>query len=479
MRSPHAAAPSSDEASLSQATAIRTDPSSLASQTIDELDAAICRLAGHLNAESYRLLVLVRALDERMGWSKWSFPNCAEWLAWRCGLSLSAAREKVRTAHALRDLPQISAAFRDGRLSYSKVRALTRAAHAHDEDLLLAYALEATAAQVEERCRQIRNVAPESVDGARRAWERRSLSVWRNPANGTLKISVELPADDGELIVRALDRAVEMGEVARGPEVGGDGWRAQQADALVAVALAYLQPQSKAPAATADHHQIVVHIDETALRGGAGRSDVPLETIKRLTCEGSLIPLIENERGTPVAVGRRQRAVPTMLKRALRSRDRGCTFPGCQRSRYVDAHHIRHWADGGETTLDNLTLLCSYHHRLLHEGGFRIGHDGDGALHFRRPDGRVIPRFGYQSSDMLDDDAYPSAEGFSPPNTTTQTSTDGRAPRDVSHTGTPAEVREPRPKYLVARPAHRPAAWAHRVIGRRTRLSTRPPNAIE
>jgi hypothetical protein len=95
--------------------------------SIDDLDAAICRLARNLNAESYRMLVLVREFDERFGWHKWSFPNCAEWLAWRCGLSLSAAREKVRTAHALRRLPAIAAAFADGRLSYSKVRALTRA----------------------------------------------------------------------------------------------------------------------------------------------------------------------------------------------------------------------------------------------------------------------------------------------------------------------------------------------------------------
>ena len=141
-------------------------PASAASaqRSIDELDTAICRLARNLNVESYRMLVLVREFDDRFGWHKWSFPNCAEWLAWRCGLSISAAREKLRTAHALRGLPAISVAFADGRLSYSKVRALTRAAHDHDEDLLLAYALQATAAQVEERCRQIRNSVPESAE---------------------------------------------------------------------------------------------------------------------------------------------------------------------------------------------------------------------------------------------------------------------------------------------------------------------------
>ena len=469
---------SSALASPRGASPIHTDPTALAAQSIDELDAAICRLARHLNSESYRLLVLVRALDERMGWAKWSFPNCAEWLAWRCGLSLSAAREKVRTAHALRDLPQISAAFRDGRLSYSKVRALTRAASAQDEDLLLAYALEATAAQVEERCRQIRNIAPESVDVARRAWERRSLSVWRNPASGTLRVTVEVPVEDGELIVRALDRAVEDGEVASGPEFGGAGWHAQQADALVAVARAYLEPhvtdavgvtesRDQTPEQTnpgesvrqrtsiGDHYQVVVHVDETALRGGPGRSDLPLETIKRLTCSGSMIAVVDDERGSPLAVSRRRRTVSTTLMRALWSRDRGCSFPGCERSHYVDAHHIHHWANGGATSLENLTLLCSYHHRLLHEGCFRIGHDTDGSLSFRRPDGRAIPRFGYRAADWLDDgvddcvdddgangdhagrdiDGHPSAEAFA------------SAHRDAEQPS--AEVRESRATYLA------------------------------
>ena len=147
------------------------------SQTIDDLDAAICTLAATLNAETHRLLTLVREFDDRMGWAKWSFRSCAEWLAWRCGISLSAAREKVRTAQALRNLPAIGAAFAEGRLSYSKVRALTRVVEGHDEDLLLGYALQSTAAQVEERCRQIRNGRPESASIAQRAWERRAVAL--------------------------------------------------------------------------------------------------------------------------------------------------------------------------------------------------------------------------------------------------------------------------------------------------------------
>ena len=192
--------------------ASRPDPE----RSIDELDAAICRLASRINAVNYRLLVLVREFDDRMGWAKWSFPSCAEWLSWRCGISLSAAREKVRTAQALRELPAISLAFREGRLSYTKVRALTRVAALHDEESLLRYALDATAPQVEERCRQIRNVHPDSVHDARRAWEARSLSAWRNAARGTLCLRVELPLEVGELVMQAIERALEQEEVADG-----------------------------------------------------------------------------------------------------------------------------------------------------------------------------------------------------------------------------------------------------------------------
>jgi hypothetical protein len=389
-------------------------------RSIDELDRDICALCSRINAETYRLLVLVREFDDRLGWAQWSFSNCSEWLAWRCGLSLSAAREKLRTAHALRALPLISKAFAAGRLSYSKVRALTRVAGRDDEDLLLAYASTATAVQVEERCRQLRNVAPDATDAARRAWERRSLTIARNDAAGTMTITLEVPVADGELVVRAIDRVVASGEADLGPEFTASGWRAQQADAMIEIARSSLSEPgtcsksgASAPAAkAADHYQVVVHVDDSALRGGAGRSDLPLETVRRLSCDGSLVTIVDNAHGRPVAVGRRQRKVTPALRRALWSRDRGCSFPGCQRKRYVDAHHIRHWANGGETTLANLTLLCTLHHRLLHEGAYTIGRDVDGAVYFARPDGRVIPCDGYRLDDQLDDScaAEPSAE---------------------------------------------------------------------
>jgi hypothetical protein len=124
--------------------------------SIDELDRAIVNLSARINAASYELLVLIRRFDERAGWVKWGFSNCTEWLHWRCDLSLSAAREKVRVAHALKTLPGIVLSFSRGELSYSKVRALTRVARSDNEDSLIAFALKTTAARVEERCRESR-----------------------------------------------------------------------------------------------------------------------------------------------------------------------------------------------------------------------------------------------------------------------------------------------------------------------------------
>jgi hypothetical protein len=141
------------------------DAASVLDPSIDELDAEICTLASQLNERTYRMLVLVHEFDDRMGWAKWGSRSCAEWLTWRCGMSLSAAREKVRTAQALRTLPALSMAFADGRLSYTKVRALTRVAHLRDEDSLLDYALRVTAPQVEERCRQSEGARASGGDG--------------------------------------------------------------------------------------------------------------------------------------------------------------------------------------------------------------------------------------------------------------------------------------------------------------------------
>ena len=142
--------------------------------SIDDLDRAIVSLAARINAETYELLVLIRQFDERAGWLQWGLANCAEWLHYRCDLSMNAAREKVRVAHALKTLPGIAARFASGTLSYSKVRAMTRVAGAHNEAELLSFALKTTTARIEERCRELRCGTVDSLSTAQRALANRS-----------------------------------------------------------------------------------------------------------------------------------------------------------------------------------------------------------------------------------------------------------------------------------------------------------------
>ena len=273
-------------------------------RSVDELDAAIGRL---VSPDERRLVSHARA-RARVRRSVRLEEVVVQEL---CGVGRVALRYLACRRRARRCAPRTRCVrcprsrrhSSEGRLSYSKVRALTRVAQIHDEDLLLAYALDATVQRVEERCRQIRNVAPDSVHHARRAWENRSLTMWRDEGRGLMRFTVEVPIDEGELIVRALDCAVAGGEVTTDldpdaiAEAKGTAWRAQQADALVAVAKSYLDGgQAPEGGATADHYQVVVHADAKSLTGGTGRADLPIETVKRLLCDCSLVTVVEDEK---------------------------------------------------------------------------------------------------------------------------------------------------------------------------------------
>ena len=189
-----------------------------------------------------------------------------------------------------------------------------------------------------------------------------------------------------------------------------------------------------------------MHADAKSLTGGAGRSDLPIATVQRLLCDCSLVTVTEDANGNPLDVGRKQRTVSTPLKRALYARDRYCTFPGCHRKRYLDGHHLEHWLHGGETKPDNMTLLCRYHHRLVHEGGFRIVKVQAGTLRFVTADGRTIPRNGYRLEDFVDDDVGAGMDdGVHGP------SWEGFCTEAVQSTGDRAEVREPAAIYRVQR----------------------------
>jgi len=369
---------------------------------IDDLDRAIVTLSARINAETYELLVLIRQFDERAGWLKWGLGSCAEWLHYRCDFSMNAAREKVRVAHALKTLPEVAAAFATGELSYSKVRAMTRVTGTHNEDELLSFALKTTTARVEERCRELKCGTADSLGGAQRAFANRSLRVSRNAERGVMTITIELPTETGELLEKALDKARDD-SVSRAEFIDAS-WSARQADAMVSMASSYLSGNAGQTRNTSDDYLVTIHVDQSALTNGIGRSSLPIESVKRLCCDGHAVILGEDENGEPLNIGRKTRTVPTAIKRALMARDKSCAFPGCHHTRFVDAHHIQHWSAGGETSLDNLMLLCSQHHKLVHEGGFAIERDYQDHWFFKRPDGRAVPACGYHTRDIMDDD---------------------------------------------------------------------------
>jgi len=231
---------------------------------------------------------------------------------------MSTAREKVRVAHALKTLPSITTAFSGGELSYSKVRALTRVAGAENEEALLGFALKTTSSRVEERCRELRCGTVASVNEANRAYTYRSLRLHRDSERGTMTITVELPLETGQLVEKALDRARDS-TASQTVELAEEGWAAQQADALVTVANAYLSGNDEPSASVSDHYQVAVHVDRSALAHDDGRSSLPIESVKRLCCDGEAVVIVENEESEPLSVGRKTRTVPTAIRRAVPS----------------------------------------------------------------------------------------------------------------------------------------------------------------
>ena len=384
-------------------------------QSLVDLAAQITELAGHLNAANYRFLSLIAEFDRREGWSDNATRSCAHWLNWKCGIALGAAREKVRTARALENLPKLSAAMSRGELSYSKARELTRVACAGTEESFLSIALHGTAEHVEKLVRYYRRAKEaEELSREQQQQANRSLTYYFDH-DGSLVLKARLPAESGALLLKALDVALQdvpwasptvdpddaPSDVPAGTPPGKyllpkESIAARRADALGLIAESFVQHGVEALRG-GDKHQIVVHVDAETLRDSvAGRCELEhgpamaAETVRRLACDASIVAILENEKGDPLNVGRKTRRIPPALQRALNARDQGCRFAGCCNKRFTDAHHIHHWTHGGETKLSNLLTLCRFHHRQVHEGNVVIHVLDDGAIRFLKPNGTAF-----------------------------------------------------------------------------------------
>jgi hypothetical protein len=337
------------------------------------------------------------------------------------GLDLGAARERVRVARALGGLPLLAQALARGELSYSKVRALTRVATPETEERLLAVGRAGTASHVERIVRGWRLV-DRKAEAREADKQHASRALWTYPdSDGMVLIRGRLTPEVGALLTQVLAAARETlyrqrrrtepdgsaaAETQEAAAPFGQQSRAtdeiptsaqQQADALALLAETALH-HGFDPGASGERYQVVVHVDVEVLAdaedpGQSALEDgtrVSAETSQRLACDASRVVMRHDAEGRLLEVGARTRTIPPALRRALQYRDRGCRFPGCG-VRFGQGHHIRHWAQGGPTTLSNLALLCRRHHRAVHEEGFQIERLASGELRVTRPDGRLIP----------------------------------------------------------------------------------------
>lgn len=399
----------------------RHDPEGRDLDEIEDLGDEIATLAAHIHAATHRLLVLIAEFDRRGGWERAGHRSCAHWLAFRTGIDLGAAREKVRTAAVLTGLPRTGASMARGELSFSQVRALSRVATAENEGDLLELARGCTTAQLERIVRAWkRGSRADEAALERERWQSRTLSVFPDD-DGMYRVHGRLPAEVGALLMRAVEAASDAlyregcAEPGARPADGerpadgarpADGERAaarRRADALGLLAERALAAgfggggdadDVPVSGTRAERYQVVVHVEAETLeaQGEPGRSQledgtrVSAETSRRIACDAGRVRVRRSADGSVLDVGRRTRTVPPALRRALDIRDGGCRFPGCG-LRFTDGHHIRHWADGGETTLANTLLLCRHHHRLVHEGGWRVEWWGEGRPAFFDPRG--------------------------------------------------------------------------------------------
>ena len=350
---------------------------SLSMEEIAAMGEAIAETAAIIDVATHRFLTQLREFDRVDGWHRAGALSCAHWLSWRVGMDLGAAREKVRVARKLAELPLIDGALRKGEISYSKVRAMTRVATAENEADLLNMARCATGAQLDKICRLKRMVNALAGESAAEVEERRTV-VERPTGDGMVSIQLRLLPDEAARVMKAL-------------EVAGRGNRA---DGVVALAEAALAGKPIDEGSVRPPVEVVVHVHASDLEGRTELGDgISAEVSRRLLCDAGVVPMLEDEHGKTIDVGRKTRTIPAALRRALDARDGSCRFPGCTNRIFTDAHHIEHWLEGGETSLGNTVLLCRRHHGYLHERGFSLEKVGD-ALVFRDERGRVVPAQG-------------------------------------------------------------------------------------
>ncbi len=351
----------------------------------------ICQLQSAKNVIDHAQLSELRELDLSGEWRLDHAGSCAQWLSWFTGVKLSTAYERLRVAHALAKLPIIDDAMRRGEVSYTQGRALTRLPFAHLQAELLNLARERSGEALERGIREVRERAVADALPVRPPTLR---AVFDQLGDGSSILRVHLQGEEASTVKEAL-HAIKQEDSPNRPSTMSDG----AALALMANRAAHVAD----PQAVRSRYDVTVLVSAEALQTTdgnrpygarcelAGGTQLSVETARRIACDSPIQALLVRKDGTPLDLGRRTRKVSKRLRKALIARDRHCTFPGCTSRLGLDAHHIDHWVDGGETKESNLTMLCRRHHGVVHDEHYRLVRTASG-VEFRDRDGRIVPR---------------------------------------------------------------------------------------
>jgi hypothetical protein len=357
----------------------------LASADLD--DDGLIRVADALNrhiaSAQVALLRVIAEVDRRRAWWDSGARDLAHWLSIRYGMSWWKADRWIKASAALEHLPATTEALESGVLGIDKVVELCRFATAENEGELIGWASDATCATIRRRADLEVRAALDETTGLERD---RSLRYWYEDGGRRFGLEARMPSAQGAIVAKALERVVDQIPVMP-TQTDGVVIEARRADALLA-----LCSQHIAADADADRATVVVHASLEALSGRRNAESehgavMPPEALQRLACDARIQVVAESEAGDAVALGRTKREPSAAMLRQLRHRDRGCRFPGCGSTAFANAHHIVWWSRGGATDLDNLLLICGFHHRLVHEHGWTIERADDGRLRWFRPDG--------------------------------------------------------------------------------------------
>ena len=329
------------------------------------------------------------------------------------GISSRQAKRAVRLAETINAAPAVSQALAQGEITDGHVEALTfmsalNRRAASNAPGLMAAAKSQGVDEFQSTVKQWEARAEGDLDGTQtaRLHRQKRRASWFTTANGMTRIEAELPADTGAVVVGVLEKISErLWRTEDGRTAGGNEQRTvvqRNADALIE--LSGYRPVQEPGTPRHINTDLVVHIDYQALVENSSKAGlrchtengapVPLATVRRLACHAGVIPMVMNGKSQPMDIGRKSRAIPAALHTALAARDAGCQFPGCDRPvSWCEAHHIKHWADGGKTSLDNLVLLCSTHHHVIHEGFWNLRPafaEEPGSWTFLNPSGHPI-----------------------------------------------------------------------------------------